>query len=74
MNSPALTGAPEPGVVQAGGVVRLAEGSVAMHGEAVVDEQLGLEDPPAGPIAVAAVDAQEHALRARADLLEPLDL
>ena len=47
---------------------------MAVHGEAVVDEQLGLEDPLAGSIAVAAVDAQEHALRARADLLEPLDL
>jgi len=37
-------------------------------GEPVVDEQLGLEDAPAGPLAIAAVEAQQHTFRARADL------
>jgi hypothetical protein len=47
---------------------------MAMDGEPVVDEQLGLEDATARPLAKAAVEAQEDTFRARADLLEPLDL
>jgi hypothetical protein len=47
---------------------------MALDDETVVYEELCLEHALARAVAVAAVEAQQHALRARADLLETLDL
>src|SRR5436190_11974166 len=66
-------GPPEPAVLEQVGVA-LAERSMTGDGKAVVDVQPGVEDSPAGPVRIAAVDAQDHALGACVGLLEPLDL